>query len=44
MDIANKPEDFYSLTPDERETLVNWIRSNLKPIKSVNRNHSSVFV
>ncbi len=37
----NKPEDFYNLNPEQREILINWIRTNLKPIKSVNRKHSS---
>ncbi len=38
---GNSPEDFYNLGIEQREILTNWIRVNLKPIKSVNRNHSS---
>lgn len=41
MDSINKPEDFYNLTPEQRKILVNWIRTNLKPIKTVNKRHSS---
>ena len=37
----NKPEDFHNLNPEEREILTNWIRANLKPIKSVNKMHTS---
>ena len=41
MNGINKPEDFYNLTTEEKDILRNWIRSNLKPIKSVNKRHSS---
>ena len=37
----NSPEDFYNLNSEERDILTNWIRANLRPIKSVNKKHTS---
>lgn len=39
--IHNAPRDFFNLSLEERERLMNWIKENLKPIKTMNRNHTS---
>lgn len=41
MNEINDPERFSDLSPDEQNTLLNWIRRNLVKIKTVNRNHTS---
>jgi hypothetical protein len=35
--LLNTPGDFYNLNQEQREILVKWIKTNLKPIKSFNR-------
>lgn len=37
----NRPEDFELLTSQEKEQLVNWIRTNLVPTQTFNPKHTS---
>lgn len=37
----NSPAQFLTLDKHEQETLINWINTNLKPIKSANYRHTS---
>lgn len=39
--LLNMSGDFYNLKQEQREILVNWIKTNLKPIKSINRELTS---
>ena len=39
--LLNMPEDFYNLNQEQREILVKWIKTNLKPRKYFNREMTS---
>lgn len=38
---GNDPNDFYKLPPDRQEILLNWIRTHLYPISTINYAHDS---
>lgn len=38
---GNDERDFYELSPERQEVLLNWIRAHLYPISTINYDHDS---
>lgn len=39
--LNNQPEDFNNLSGEQKDQLLEWIKSNLQKIKTINKNHTS---